>query len=183
MKKLLLFIGLLLIFCNSGIAQSLELQNAFNQVNNTLKEYKFVSQDVESSGNTGRTLNIQVMLGNGKLGVLILDDFGDFADPFFGFKHGYKLIIVPLDSVEFLSGYSELEITTNNDEGVLLNYNNQKELLDKYSLCGTERNVKKIKQELEDLIEIALDENFNGDLGIPSQQSKPKKKPHSKRKK
>lgn len=182
MKKLILLS--ILIFSTFEIikAQSVQLKSAFDQVNTTLKEYKFVSQDVDRSGETGRTKSIQIMLGNGNLGILILDDFGDFADPFFGFKHGYKLITVPISNVEFYPSYSELKIKTNNGEDILFIYDDQKELLDKYSICGTEGNIKKLKQELDNFISLAIVENFNGQIGIPSQYQPTKKKSKSKAK-
>ena len=125
------------------------------------------------------------MLGNGFFGIIILDDFGEFAEPFFGFKHGYKLVFVPINNVEFYPGYSELQITTNNNEDILFIYDNQKELLDKYSICGKEGNVKKLKRELDNLISLAIEENFNGQIGVPtqSQPAKGKPKPKTKRKK
>lgn len=182
MKKFILISFLLLSFFGIINAQSTQLKEAFDQVNTTLKEYKFVSQDVDGSGETGRTKSIQIMLGNGTFGIIILDDFGEFADPFFGFKHGYKLIAVPINNVEFYPSYSELQIKTNNDEDVLFIYDNQKELLDKYSICGTEGNIKKLKRELDNLISLAIEENFNGQIGVPTQSQPAKKNPKSKTK-
>lgn len=182
MKKFLLLSILLLSSFGFIKAQSPQLREAFDQVNTTLKEYKFVSQDVDETGDTGRTKSIQIMLGNGNFGIIIFDDYGDFADPFFGFKHGYKLITVPINNVEFYPGYSELQITTNNNEDVLFIYDGQKELLDQYSICGTEGNVKKLKRELDNLISLAIEENFNGQLGVPTQSQPAKKKTKSKTK-
>lgn len=181
MKKFILLS--IFILSSFGIikAQSTQLRDAFDQVNTTLKEYKFVSQDVDESGETGRTKSIQICIGNGNFGIIILDDFGEFADPFFGFKHGYKFISVPINNVEFYPSYSELQIKTKNNEDILFVYDGQKELLDKYSICGTEGNVKKLKRELDNLISLAVEENFNGHIEVPT-QSHPKKKPKPKTK-
>ena len=51
------------------------------------------------------------------------------------------------------------------EEGVELNYNNKKELLESYALCGAEISLKKLHKELTALIAIANNENFNGTLG------------------
>lgn len=166
-----------------GRSQSLQLKDAFDQVNRTLKEFKFYSQDVEASGDEGRTRNIQVVIMNGNFGILIFDDFGDFADPFFGFKHGNKALFVPLNNVSFGINSSELIIRSDFEDDVLFIYDNQKEILNSYSLFGTEGNIRKLKRELEFLTTVAVEENFNEDLGIPSRQQSTKKKTKSKRKK
>ena len=182
MKKFILLSILIVSSLGALKAQSTQLKEAFDQVNTTLKEYKFVSQDVNESGERGRTKSIQIMLGNGNLGVLILDDFGEFADPFFGYKHGYKLILAPINNVEFYPYYSGLQIKTTNNEDVLFVYDDQKELIAKYSICGTEGNVKKLKRELDNLISLAIEENFNGQIGIPTQPQPARKKHKTKTK-
>lgn len=179
MKRLIfLFISFIMTW-NSGDAQSLELKNAYIQVCKTLKEYKFISEDVYSTQSHGQTKSITLKVQNGTLVFLINDDYGAFADPFFGFKHGIKSIKIPLADALCLfyqPSYSKyLWITSNQKNSVEFIYRKQKELIDGYQIHGTVGSLRKLYDELNKFLTLAEEEEFNGSLGVSYVQKTTKK--------
>lgn len=155
MKKSLFLLLFLISAFGTAYSQSAELKDALKEVNTTLKEYKYVSEDVDIHEVTGKTTDIVVSLKNGELVFNITDDYGDFSDPFYGFRHGVITVSVPVKEACFDSTVHALLITSKNPNGVLLVYDGKKELLKSYSICGTEGNIIKLRKELEKLLSLA----------------------------
>lgn len=173
MKKIILILTLLIgchVLCK---AQSTELKQAFNQVNSTLKSYKFKSEDVYKDGEEpdyAYTRSINLKLQGGYLVFTINDDFTNFKDPFFGNKHGIKTLKAPIADTELLE--SDLEdgfLFLHCEDGLELTYKGQKELLKKYMIKGSPLNVKKLYKELSQMLSIAQEEEFKGNLGVSQQ--------------
>ena len=163
----------------SGDAQSLELKNAYIQVCKTLKEYKFISEDVYSTQSHGQTKSITLKVQNGTLVFLINDDYGAFADPLFGFKHGIITIRIPLADALCLfyqPSYSKyLWLTSNQKNSVEFISKNQKELIDGYQIHGTEGSLRKLYDELNKFLTLTEEEEFNGSLDVSSVQKTARK--------
>lgn len=153
-----------------AFSQSSELTTAYKQVCTTLKEYKFSSEDVATGGGNGRTKSISLSCQNGVFIFSFNDNYGSFSDPFFGFRHGTIVIKVPLTDARFyMPSYgSYLSITANDRNCVELTYKKQKEIVDGYHIHGSEGSLKKLYNELNELLAIAKEENFTGSLGVTS---------------
>lgn len=159
---------LLFVFSyNKAFSQSAELTTAYKQVCTTLKEYKFEAEDAKD-GPEGRTKNISFTCQNGVLVFTFNVNQGSFSDPFFGHKHGLITIKVPLVNAQFQTYYGKLNITAKENNGVELTYKKQKEIIDYYSIYGTDGSLEKLHKELEEFLSIATAENFSGSLGVAS---------------
>lgn len=173
MKRILLFIMGLTITMVSP-AQSDSLKAAYQQTCTTLKEYKFLSQDVyygrydKSTSITSITLKVH----QGNFIFTIADKLCEFSDPAFGFKYQTKTIKVPVSEVRFIIGSYPHEINIVGENGVELNYKGKKELLRAYEIHGEELSLKKLHKELTRLQEILKTENFTGSLGNGGTTSK-----------
>lgn len=169
MKKAILFLSLSFICTSLCNAQSNELRNAFSQVSTTLKDYKYKSEDVFENDielDYAYTKSITVKLQGGYIIFTIVDDFTEFTDPFFGHKHGTKTIKAPISTTEVLD--SELDegiLYLYCEDGLEYSYKGQKELMEDFAFHSTPLNVKKLYRELGQLLTIAKEEKFNGNLG------------------
>ena len=152
------------IFFNS-LAQTNELKEAYNNVCSTLSEYKFTSEDANRGGR-GKTTKIQLKTEGGYIIFTITDNFGNFADPFFGYKHGVKTIKVPINVARFYQPTSGnyVSITATERDKVEFTYKNKKEIIDGYQLFGTSGSVKKLVSDLDLLLAQLRNENFQGTL-------------------
>lgn len=152
------------IKCN---AQSTVLRSAYNQVVSTLREYKFMSEDVHDARmDDARSKSITIRLQGGNLIITFNDTFGHFNDPFFGHRAGIKTIKVAIDEIEFNQPSWEKEyFSIGADDGIEFTYKGQKEILKEYKIYGTELTIKRLLKELRDLQEIADEEEFDGTLG------------------
>ena len=162
----------------ASYAQSPDLMKAYQQVCTTLKEYKFTSEDVSSGGGNGRTKTISFSIKDGVLVFSFNDNYGAFADPFFGFKHGIKTVKVPLSDARFYMpsyGGNSVSITANSKNGVEFTYKNKKEIIDGYKIYGSDGSVKKLYDELNQILSIAKQEDFNGSIGASSSSKKSSK--------
>lgn len=163
----------------SGYAQSPELKNAYMQVCKTLKEYKFISEDVSSENDHGQTKSISLKVQNGTLVFSFNDDYGAFSDPFFRFKHGIITIRIPLADALCLfyqPSYSKyLWLTSNQKNSVEFIYKNQKELIDGYQIHGTDGSLRKLYDELNIFLTLTEEEEFNGSLDVSSVQKTARK--------
>ena len=157
----------MLTFCIVCQAQSQELRDAYNQVVNTLKQYKFQSEDVYDSHmeEYAKTKSITVKLQGGYFIFTFNDSFGTFSDPFFGFRHGIKTIKVAIAEVEFEAGRYDSYLTISGKDGIDFSFKNQKEILREYRIRGAELSIKKLLNELKELQNIAQVEEFKGTLG------------------
>lgn len=166
MKKVVITFYLILFYCSYLHAQSVELKQAFNAVCETIKDYKFISEDSNECGNIGKTLRIQFQVQKGSLIFIFNDDFGDFTDPIFGYRQGTKVIKVPIKDAKFeKSSYgSYLYITSINRENIELIYNDKLEIIPGYEIYGADGSLEKLKKELDDLLFFLKIENFNGTL-------------------
>lgn len=178
MKKVLYTSLLLILGCLSTFAQSTELKNAYQQVCKTLREYKFSSEDVSSGGGNGRTKSITLSIQDGTFVFKFNDNYGAFADPFFGFRHGIKTVKVPISDARFyMPSYgSYMSITANERNSVEFSYKKQKEIIDGYQIHGADGSLKKLYEELNTLLSTAKEEEFSGTIGATS-GTKTSKKP------
>ena len=169
MKKLLLFAAFLFLSLSFCKAQSNELKTAFSQASTTLKEYKFKSEDVYDDGHGmdfASTKSISIKLQGGYMILTIVDDFADFTDPIFGYRHGAKTIKAPIAATDVLdTDLGDGCMYLYCEEGLEFSYKGQKELLEQYGLHSTPLNAKKLYRELGELLSIAKAENFRGSLG------------------
>lgn len=179
MKRIFFFCLLMIISHFCVFSQSPELTSAYKQVCTTLKEYKFTSNDVYSGGGNGRTKSISLSCQNGVLIFSFNDNYGAFSDPFFGHRHGIITIKVALADARFyMPSYgSYMSITDNDRNGVELTYKKQKEIIDGYQIHGSEGSLKKLYNELNELLSIAIKEDFTGSLGVAS-NNKTAKRPN-----
>lgn len=153
-------------------AQSAELKEAFAAVSNTLKEYKFESEDVRgcSPSKVVGTKSISILLQGGNIIIVIDDDMRRVLmdntpiDFYAGKRHGKKNIKIPIANFSAFAYGSRMWVS--GGEGIELTYNSQKEILDSYTIVGAELSLKKLREELTTLVSIAKSENFNGNLGV-----------------
>ena len=170
-KKIYLIL-ILIISQTMAFSQSAELKDAFNNVSRTLKDYKFNSQDAGKIWQEdGRTISVKIQLKGGYIIFVIVDDFSPYNDSFFGNKPGTKILKAPISSIEFKKDRTFDELTITNKEGLEYTYKNKKELLTSYELYGTTLTLEKLTKELQELISLAKEENFNGNLGVPNSSS------------
>lgn len=179
MKKILL-LGVMLFSALLMSAQSDSLKLSYKQVVNTLKEYKFLSEDAAAPDRYGKTKSISLIVQNGNFVFTFVDDFGNFNDDFFGNRHGKKVITVPISETTFRlkeERWSSSNISIVGINGIELAYKGKKEILKDYDIEGGELNIKKLYKELNLLKEILIKENYQGNLGVsqtPKQSTKPK---------
>ena len=170
MKKLIL---LLFILCSSSVckAQSPELKAAYNQVVSTLKEYKFKSLEVYDNGEDyASTRSITIKMQGGNIIVTFKDNFGAFSDPCFGNKQGTKTIKVSIKDAKIQLGrWNDNKIMFSSENGVEFTYKGKKELLEEYAICGEKLSCKKLLGELTTMLTLAQEEEFNGSLGVVTQ--------------
>lgn len=174
MKKILL-LGVMLFSALLMSAQSDSLKLSYKQVVNTLKEYKFLSEDAAAPDRYGKTKSISLIVQNGNFVFTFVDDFGNFNDDFFGNRHGKKVITVPISEVVFSMEYSSF--TIGGENGIELAYKGKKEILRTYGIEGEDLTLKKLHKELNLLKDILIKENYQGNLGVsqaPKQSTKPK---------
>ena len=173
MKKLIL---LLFILCSSSVckAQSPELKAAYNQVVSTLKEYKFKSLEVYDNGaDYASTRSITIKMQGGNIIVTFKDNFGAFSDPFFGNKQGTKTIKVSIKDAKIQLGrWNDNKIMFSSENGVEFTYKGKKELLEEYAICGEKLSCKKLLGELTTMLTLAQEEEFNGSLGVVTQNKR-----------
>lgn len=141
-------------------AQSDSLTQAYKQVCNTLKEYKFVSEDANDG--YGKTVSITLKVQNGDFVFAINDDFWPFNGPEFGHRHGIKTLKVPYNDVSFDLWY-KMELRCKN--GIELTYEGKKDLIESYEIHGEKLTLQKLAKELQLLQSIAINEDFKGTLG------------------
>lgn len=141
-------------------AQSDSLTQAYKQVCNTLKEYKFVSEDAIDGD--GKTVSITLKIQNGDFVFSFNDDFRPFDDPNFGHRHGIKTLKVPYNDVSFDLWY-KMELRC--EKGIELTYKGKKELIESYEIHGEKLTLQKLAKELQLLQSIAINEDFKGSLG------------------
>jgi hypothetical protein len=154
-------------------AQSDSLKLSYKQVVNTLKDYRFISED--ASDGDGKTKSISLIVQKGNFVFTIVDDFSPFDDECFGLRHGKKVITVPIREVVFSMEYSSF--TIGGENGIELAYKGKKEILRTYGIEGEDLTLKKLHKELNLLKDILIKENYQGNLGVsqaPKQSTKPK---------
>lgn len=174
MKKILL-LGVMLFSALLMSAQSDSLKLSYKQVVNTLKDYRFISEDAAAPDRYGKTKSISLIVQNGNFVFTFVDDFGNFNDDFFGNRHGKKVITVPIREVVFSMEYSSF--TIGGENGIELAYKGKKEILRTYGIEGEDLTLKKLHKELNLLKDILIKENYQGNLGVsqtPKQSTKPK---------
>lgn len=178
-----ILISLIVAFCSfiNVKAQSTELRTSYNQVCKTLKEYKFSSEDAHEGHPEGKTTGIQFKVQNGSLVFTFTDNFGHFSDPFFGNKQGSKTITVSISNARFyMPSYgSYMSITAKERDQVDYTYKKQKEIIDGYQIYGSEGSLKKLMSELESLLNLLREEEYNGTLTPGGQSSSKKSSPAS----
>ena len=159
-------------------AQSDSLKLSYKQVVNTLKDYRFISEDAYE---LGKTKSISLIVQKGNFVFTIVDDFSPFDDEHFGHRHGKKVIIVPIRETTFWlnneSYYSSNNVSIEGINGIELTYKGKKEIFKNYDIKGGELNLKKLHKELNLLKDILIKENYQGNLGVsqaPKQSTKPK---------
>ena len=164
---------LMFILCSSSVckAQSPELKAAYNQVVSTLKEYKFKSLEVYDNGaDYASTRSITIKMQGGNIIVTFTDNFGAFSDPFFGNKQGTKTIKVSIKDAKIQLGrWNDNKIMFSSENGVEFTYKGKKELLEEYAICGEKLSCKKLLGELTTMLTLAQEEEFNGSLGVVTQ--------------
>lgn len=173
MKRHLLFIiGLTMSMVAQ--AQSDSLKAAYRQVCTTLKEYKFLSQDLVDGryDHSTSVTSIALKVQQGIFIFTITDKLCKFSDPAFGFEHRTKTIKVPVSEVRFNIASYPHEINIVGENGVELNYKGKKELLRAYEIHGEELTLRKLHKELTRLQDILKTENYTGSLGMGGATSK-----------
>lgn len=153
-------------------AQSDSLMQAYKQVCNTLKEYKFVSEDVHDSYGHGKTVSITLKMQNGNFVFVINDDFRPFNDPIFGYRHGMKTLKVPYSETTFDDNWQGNCVYLRSKTGIELTYKGKKELIECYEIHGEKLTLQKLTKELQLLQSIAINEDFKGTLGGGSTSKK-----------
>lgn len=150
-------------------AQSDTLRQAYKQVCNTLKEYKFVSEDAYGDG---KTVSITLKVQNGDFVFAINDDFRPFHDPFFGHRHGMKTLKVPYNDMTLGDNWLGDCVSLRSKIGIELTYKGKKELIECYEIHGEKLTLQKLAKELQLLQSIAINEDFKGTLGGGSTSQK-----------
>ena len=143
------------------------LKSAYLQVCKTLKEYKYSSQDVGNNRGVGKTISIKLEIQQGAFLFTFNDDFRPFDDPAFGNRHGIKRIKVPINEMDLGNPYYH-SMWIKGENGVEITYKGQKEILNKYDICGEELSLKKLHNELLLLKKYAIEEGFVGNLNQSS---------------
>lgn len=176
MDKILVLLTVAICSFFNVKAQSPELRASYNQVCKTLKEYKFSSEDAQGGHPEGKTTGIQFKIQNNSLVFTFTDNFGHFSDPFFGNKQGTKTVTVSISNARFyMPSYgSYMSVTAKDDGQVDYVYKKQKEIIDGYRIYGTEGSLKKLISELDNLLNLLREEDFNGTL-VPGGQTNSKK--------
>ena len=170
-------------------AQSDSLKAAYKQVSETLRDYKFVSEDVFLSGIKRATSSITLVIRDGYYIFSIVDDFkGSWSTA--DYRDGTKILKTAISSTDFgwsvSQGYyideyderiapdEEYKYRTYlyNTNGIELTHRDKKELLKIYRIHGTELTVEKLEKELNILSRIAKGEKFTGSLGIMGTSAK-----------
>ena len=171
MKKVLLIVAMLLnaLLMN---AQSDSLKLSYKQVVNTLKDYRFISEDAYE---LGKTKSISLIVQKGNFVFTVVDDLSRVISASRIIRHGKKVITVPISEVVFSMEYSSF--TIGGENGIELAYKGKKEILRTYGIEGEDLTLKKLHKELNLLKEILIKENYQGNLGVsqtPKQSTKPK---------
>ena len=179
MKKILL-IGAMLINALVMNAQSDSLKVAYKQVVNTLKDYKFISED--TSDGLGQTKSISLIVQKGNFIFTIVDDLSRVISSSRIIRHGKKVITVPTNETIFRMEYEPI-LSIVGENGIELAHKGKKEILEAYGIKGEYLTLKKLHKELTTLQEILIKENYQGTLGVsqaPKQSTKPKPAPQKK---
>lgn len=171
MKKVLLIVAMLLnaLLMN---AQSDSLKLSYKQVVNTLKDYRFISEDAYE---LGKTKSISLIVQKGNFVFTVVDDLSRVISSSRIIRHGKKVITVPISEVVFSMEYSSF--TIGGENGIELAYKGKKEILRTYGIEGEDLTLKKLHKELNLLKDILIKENYQGNLGVsqaPKQSTKPK---------
>lgn len=156
------------------ISPSVEIKTAYNNVTNTLKEYSYRSGDTWHEGNTKSiTLKIQ----NGFF-VFTFVDTGILYDSRHSFgRDGTKIVKVPISHVVFnnYDNQGVMNISSSTQDNIEIAWRGRKEIVDCYKIFGSESSIKKLRKELDALLIIAIEENFQGTLdGVSHKQQKTK---------
>lgn len=145
---------------------SSEIRVAYNNVIKTLKEYRYESED---TWNNGKTKSISLKLQNGFF-IFTFNDVGLYYSSKHDFgRDGIKTVKIPFYSAFFYQPYNEGKLNlSSTDDNVEISWRGQKEIIKNYGIRGTELNIKKLQQELELLLTIAIEEDFKGTLNSGS---------------
>ena len=171
MKKILL-LGVMLFSALLMSAQSDSLKLSYKQVVNTLKDYRFISEDAYE---LGKTKSISLIVQKGNFVFTVVDDLSRVISSSRIIRHGKKVITVPISEVVFSMEYSSF--TIGGENGIELAYKGKKEILRTYGIEGEDLTLKKLHKELNLLKDILIKENYQGNLGVsqaPKQSTKPK---------
>jgi len=154
-----------------AVGPSSELKTAYNNVVKTMKEYRFNSEDTWYNG---ETKSFTFIIQDGVI-VITINDVGIHYDPKHSFgRDGKKIVKVPISHAYFYQPYNEGKLVIGSSaDNVEITWRGKKEIEEKYTIFGSKVPIKKLQEELEALLAIAVEENFKGTLGGTS--SEPKK--------
>ena len=148
------------------------LVTAYNKVNKTLKEFRFNSEDANWY-NSSYTKSITLKLQEGYF-IFTFDDVGVPSSGRYGTKKLRTLIdhtYFWLPSDERMNICSITYINEIIDENEIT-WRGRKEITDGYGVFGSKYTLKILFQEINELLEIATEENFQGTLGGGNTTSK-----------
>lgn len=166
MKRIIISLFFISITLSTFAQGNSEVQTAYNQVANTLKNYEIkpesMSSDVyqiQSMGIIYRHPNIEISFN-----FALKENIWSIGNDVSG---NYKLI-VPINSTTFETQniYGECALNIKNQNGIDLVYKGKHQLLEKYYFSGTALTMKKLCSELSDLQRLIQTTHYSGNLGV-----------------
>lgn len=175
MKRILIII---FSFLSINIfAQSVELKNAYQSLQNTFKQYKYQTNNVYNTHDEDHYY-AQNMSLTYKYPDLVLKFTEVEVDSWHrSAKPGSYIISIPIATSSFevkdtwdKNGY--IEIT--NPSGLSMNYKGQTELIERYYLYSTKLNAIKLCDDINKFKKILMTENYEGQLDKAAQSNQDK---------
>lgn len=154
------------------ISPSIEIKTAYNNVIKTLKEYNYRSGDTWHEGNTK---SISLKIQNGFF-IFTFVDTGIMYDSRHSFgRDGTKIVKVPISHVVFnnYDNQGVMNISSSTKDNIEITWRGKKEIVENYKVFGSEPLIKKLREELDTLLILAIEEGYYGTLdGISNKQQK-----------
>lgn len=178
MKRL--FIIMFSFLSINTFAQSIELKNAYQSLQNTFQQYKYQTKNVYNINDEDH-YSVKNMSLSYKYPDLVLKYTEVEVNSWhWDAKPGSYIINIPIITSSFEVKYTGdkngcIEII--NPKGLSMNYKGQTELIEKYYLYSTKLNAKKLCDDINKFKKILMTENYKGrlDNAAPSNQEKTQK--------
>lgn len=154
------------LISSSSFSQNSELKDAFNQVNNTLKEYSFKSPNVfYAMWDQYITQSLCMTYESSNLIFYYTESLlnGSYSSRSY-VQPGKYSIRIPIKSTTMKMENSRLVF--HNEEGITKTYNGKKELVEEFFWGSTPLNIKKLYNKINKVISLINEGHYSGKLGI-----------------